>query len=168
MKFGLALTAFSLSLLLAPVSYAQSSGDAPPDDTIETTTDAVSVPATMPVPAAVYLRTADSMPFGLWEVRLSDTLRNYRLGVFTVVDTQKELRLLDGAAKFVAARLEELTPPPQFADVHQLNIEATTEYGAAFQSIIDALNTDDHNFTAAISHLQRAEAAADLARQELR
>jgi|SRR5579859_1934363 len=170
MKSILVGAALALVVLIAPASYAQSSGEPAVDEVAADGSAVETPPSPSPIPMEgwVYLQTADSLPFGLWEVRVADTLRQYRLGVISQEGAYQQLQFAAGAASVVATQLRKYQPPPQMAHAHDLNINAATEYQAAFEAMMTYLSGDESAFAAADSHLLRAEDLAYQARQELR
>lgn len=169
MKSLIAAAGLVLSLTIAPAAHAQSGGDSETDGFID---DAATAEPAAPSPIAVdgltYLRMSQAMPFGLWELRFAETMREYRLGIVPPDATQEQLQELDTAARVVAGQLQQITPPAELAQVHELNISAASEYAAAFQSSMDALNGNDSAYDTAYGHFDRAEAFASEARQRLR
>lgn len=168
MKSIIAAAGLVLCLAIAPATHAQSDGVSESDSPDDSATAEPLAPAPIPVDGLAYLQLAQAMPFGLWESRFAETMREYRLGIVPTDVTQEQLGELATAARVVAVQLQQLTPPAQLVQIHELNISAASEYAAAFQSSMDALNGDDSAYETAYGHFDRAEALAREARQQLR
>lgn len=165
-KLSIIAVLLSGTVLSASLAYAQSETDgidAAPEDAATS----VSQQPT-PVDSMAYLQMAESMPFGLWESRLNDTLRMYRLGIITRDAAKEQFDELGSAARITAAQLEALTPPPQFAAVRTLNIDAALQYAAAFDLGPSTLDGDETTRAAANDHIAQAEDLAAQALQQLR
>ena len=94
----------------------------------------------------------------MWSSRYSDDLRNLRLGIFTLEQTEADLQLLSDGAGSVLFLMQRLTPPPQLQRAHELHVAATAEYRDGYRLSIAALAGDTAAYGSALAHLDNADA----------
>ena len=153
--------ALVFAIAFAPRTASADSGSGSSSDVLSP----VTAPAPSPVNADVYLRVADTLPstWLTWSSRFSDDARRYRLGALTLSQMDGELQLLDSAAGTILRELQQMTPPDQFSQVHQLNLATTAEYRDAFEAARAAVDGDESSYAIAESDFDQAASLAQQA-----
>jgi hypothetical protein len=184
-NFGrIAVAALVIAATLAPNAVAaQSDGDPNAtvvDDTPVDDSGAVEVieipPPVPPVGEApsyqanmLYLGRLQGIRAGWANARatLNNIARQQRLGTLPPEVIGAAVKSFPGTVDTIEQLLTGITPPPQFAHVHQLHLSAAAEFRAGMEAAERVLAGDQASLSAAQSHFARFDDFIGQALQEL-